>query len=68
MSLGQIAFEAYGNEAGKHGPWKTFDGRDMPRWDALNGEAGELTRVRWEAAAQAAVREAELRLKTAPTE
>lgn len=50
-SLGQVGFDAYG-EAGTK-PWKTFDGREMPRWTALEGETGVLTQERWEAAAKA---------------
>lgn len=46
---GQIAFEAYGNLPGPFGAWKTFDGREMPQWDAIN----ELTRARWEAGVKA---------------
>lgn len=58
-SLGQIGYEAYGEKAGAHGPWKTFDGRPMPKWEELSGEAGELTKTRWEEAAReiAAVQE-----------
>jgi hypothetical protein len=56
--LGQVGFERYGNVAGIAGPWKTFDGRDMPKWDALQGDAGQLTQVRWEEAALAIIAEA----------
>lgn len=52
-TLGQVGFDAYGEKPGAHGAWKTFDGRDMPRWEALAGETGALTRARWEAAAEA---------------
>jgi hypothetical protein len=56
-TFGQIGYEAYGEMAGVHGAWKTFDGRDMPKWEALHGEAGELTKARWEVAAKAMIRE-----------
>ena len=49
-TLGQVGFEKYGDTAGIAGPWKTFDGRDMPRWDELEGDAGEVTKLRWEMA------------------
>lgn len=49
-TLGQLGFEKYGDTAGIAGPWKTFDGRDMPRWEELQGGAGELTKWRWEMA------------------
>ena len=51
-SLGEIGYNAYGEKAGAHGPWKTFDGRPMPKWEELSGEAGELTKARWEEAAR----------------
>jgi hypothetical protein len=50
-TLGQVGFEAYG-EAGSQ-PWKTFDGRDMPRWEAMEYPAAALTKARWQAAADA---------------
>lgn len=56
-TLGQVGFDAYGDKPGAHGPWKTFDGREMPRWAALEGETGALTRERWETAAEAIGRE-----------
>ena len=40
-------FNAYGEHCG----WKTFDGRDMPRWDAIN----EPVRQHWCAAADYAI-------------
>lgn len=43
------AFDAY-NEAGPT-PWKTFDGRDVPRWPALN----DAVRGKWLAAVRAVV-------------
>lgn len=54
-SLGQVGFDAYGDAGAK--PWKTFDGRDMPRWEALTGDTGALTRARWEASAAAITEE-----------
>lgn len=42
--LAEAMFNAY-NEVGT--PWKTFDGRDVPRWDAIN----DAVRAKWEAAA-----------------
>jgi hypothetical protein len=53
-TLGEIGYEAYGNDPGPQGPWTTFDGRPMPRWEELSGtEAGRYTQKRWEAAGQA---------------
>lgn len=40
-------FNAY-NEQGPN-PWKTFDGRDVPRWDGLNDQV----RAKWVAVAVA---------------
>lgn len=48
-SLAQQMFDAY-NEQGPN-PWKTFDGRDVPRWDALNDQV----RAKWVAAAKRAI-------------
>lgn len=45
-SLGQVAYEAYGESTG----WKTYNGNEMPRWEAL----GEPIQQAWEAAAEAA--------------
>lgn len=42
-------FNAY-NEEGPT-PWKTFDGRDVPRWEGLN----DAVRAKWVAAAKAAM-------------
>jgi hypothetical protein len=61
--LGQIGFEAYGDKAGAHGPWKTFDGRPMPKWGELSGDAGVLTQERWDEAARAIVAEHERRME-----
>jgi hypothetical protein len=47
--LARSMFDAY-NEQGPN-PWKTFDDRDVPRWDALNDQV----RAKWVAAAIAAV-------------
>lgn len=51
-TLGQVGFEAHNSHPGAHGPWKTFDGREIPRWEDLPGEAGALTRERWEVQAE----------------
>ena len=53
--LGEVGFNAYGN-AGPT-PWKTFDGREMPRYESLHGDVGDLTKMRWEAAAMAVMGE-----------
>ncbi|HEU4408344.1 MAG TPA: hypothetical protein VFS43_23980 [Polyangiaceae bacterium] len=45
LDLAKIGYEAYGRHVG----WKTFDGRDMPRWDELP----DPTRDAWKAAAEA---------------
>lgn len=45
-------FNAY-NEQGPN-PWKTFDGRDVPKWDELNDQV----RAKWLAAAEASLRPA----------
>jgi hypothetical protein len=45
--LAEGMFNAYGEHCG----WKTFDGRDMPRWDAIN----EPVRQHWCAAADYAI-------------
>jgi hypothetical protein len=50
LELAKLLFNAY-NEHGLH-PWKTFDGRDVPRWDELN----DAVRGKWIAAAIAADR------------
>jgi len=63
-TLGQVAFEAYGNHPGKHGAWTTFDGRPMPKWGDLkigDSESGSLTATRWEVAVAAAIAEHERR-------
>jgi hypothetical protein len=53
-SMGEIGYEADGEHAGPGGPYTTFDGRPMPRWDELSAtEQGRLTQARWETAAQA---------------
>ncbi len=46
--VGFAGFQAYGNVAGAHGPWKTHDGKDMPTWDGV----GPLTQARWVAAGE----------------
>lgn len=52
-TYGQTGFEAY-NGAGPS-PGKTFDGRDIPPWEALVEPAGVVTRSRWETASLAAI-------------
>lgn len=53
-TLGEVGYEAYGEHAGPGGPYTTFDGRPMPKWEELgSSEAGLLTRARWESAGQA---------------
>ena len=47
--LAEKAYSAYGESTGG----KTFDGRDMPKWDDL----GERIQAAWCAAAQAVVDE-----------
>lgn len=48
-AMAKKMFDAY-NEQGPN-PWKTFDGRDVPRWDAITDQV----RGKWVAAASAAV-------------
>lgn len=51
-TLGEIAFNAYGDDA----DWKTFDGRPIPQWMELGQSfAGLEVRKHWEAAALAAI-------------
>lgn len=45
--IAYFAFETY-NQTGET-PWKTFDGRDVPRWAALN----DAVRAKWVAAVKA---------------
>lgn len=45
----RAAFDAY-NEHGPN-PWKTFDGRDVPRWEQLNDDV----RAKWTAAVRATI-------------
>lgn len=47
--LARRMFDAY-NAQGPN-PWKTFDGRDVPRWDALSDQV----RAKWTAAAAEAM-------------
>lgn len=49
--LAKKMFDAY-NEQGPN-PWKTFDGRDVPRWEQLGGQVVS----KWIAAAEAAMNE-----------
>jgi hypothetical protein len=48
VEFAEILFNAY-NEQGPN-PWKTFDGRDVPRW----GELNDQVRGKWRAVATAA--------------
>lgn len=45
MTRGQVGYEAYAAHTGG----KTFDGRDMPTWEAV----ADRTKAAWEAAASA---------------
>lgn len=49
-SVAKMLFNAY-NEQGPN-PWKTFDGRDVPRWDQL----GPQVSAKWVAVARSAIR------------
>jgi hypothetical protein len=49
-SRAERMFNAY-NEQGPN-PWKTFDGRDVPRWNELNDQV----RAKWISAAEASQR------------
>ena len=42
-TIAEDMFNAYGEHCG----WKTFDGRDMPRWDGIN----DAVRSHWVAVA-----------------
>jgi hypothetical protein len=55
QQLAQQLFDAYNNAPPN--PWKTFDGRDVPRWDGLT----EQVRGKWLAAARAAINAFEYR-------
>lgn len=46
--IAEALFNAYNEESPN--PWKTFDGRDVPRWNALS----EQVRTKWRAAARKA--------------
>ncbi|NNB99803.1 hypothetical protein HI113_38580 [Corallococcus exiguus] len=58
--VGFAGFQAYGDVPGAHGPWKTYDGRDMPTWDAV----GPATQARWVAAGEAERRAVLERVRT----
>lgn len=47
-SFAEVLFNAY-NEEGPN-PWKTWDGKDVPRWHDLNNQV----RGKWEAVAREA--------------
>lgn len=46
--VAEVAFNAYGDKAN----WKTFDGREMPKWGAV----GDDVQQRWVAAIEAVVK------------
>jgi hypothetical protein len=48
VTLAQEMFQAY-NDQGPN-PWKTFDGRDVPRWPELS----EQVQAKWRASAHKA--------------
>lgn len=50
-TLGQVGFDAYGDEA----EWKAFDGRPMPRWD--DNLRADI-KAKWEIAASAIAEQA----------
>jgi hypothetical protein len=50
-TVGQVAFEAY--QVSKGG--LTYDGKPIPPWESLTGEAGEAVKLAWECAAEAAI-------------
>lgn len=54
----ESAFNAY-NETGST-PWKTFDGRDVPRWDAIT----EQVREKWRASVLRVIDHVELEANT----
>lgn len=58
MELGRRGYIAYGLRPSAHGPWTTFDGRPMPKYEDLKGESGEFTKVRWGIAARAIIADA----------
>ncbi|MCY1080286.1 hypothetical protein [Archangium lansingense] len=62
-TLGRIGYDAYGNHPSAHGPWTTFDGRSMPKWEEYSaagpGSSGAFTQERWERAAAAVIAEHE---------
>ena len=47
--IAEAMFIAYNEESPN--PWKTWDNKDVPRWDALNDQV----RAKWKAAARAAL-------------
>lgn len=64
LRLGRVGFDAYGEHPGPAGKWKTFDGRDIPRWtsllagkndDGTPNRGGALTCERWGVAVRAAI-------------
>lgn len=55
-TLGQIAFEAYGDNRG----WKDYRGQPMPQWNKIREEI----RYAWEVAAEEVAAEAIIRAQT----
>jgi hypothetical protein len=49
--MAELFFNAY-NSQGPN-PWKTWDGKDVPRWGALNDQV----RAKWKAVARVALGE-----------
>ncbi|HZI06202.1 MAG TPA: hypothetical protein VEZ71_19375 [Archangium sp.] len=58
-TFGRIGYDAYGEHSSSHGPWTTFDGRTMPKWEEYSaagpGSGGAFTQERWEKAAEAII-------------
>lgn len=51
VDLGEIGYKAYGEYTG----YKTFDGRDMPRWEAVSERTQRCWRVAGERIQQAVI-------------
>jgi hypothetical protein len=49
VPLAQLMFDAYNGQGPN--PWKTWDGKDVPRWEQLNDQV----RAKWNAAARVAL-------------
>ena len=59
MTTTEIAVEMF-NAYGAHCGWKTFDGRDMPRWEGVN----DAVRSHWVAVAEWAEENLAVRVKS----